>query len=57
MDDDARDGDRVTRDSDPGARDGDIDIETIRSRLEALERAVDHPDERREVRRTIGLID
>lgn len=57
MDDDAHDRDRVTRDGDPGAKGADIDIETIRTRLEALERAVDHPDERREVRRTIGLID
>ena len=37
--------------------DADVDIETVRARLKELEGAVDHPDERREVRRTIGLVD
>jgi uncharacterized membrane protein len=58
MDDaDARDRDPLSRDGDSEPRGDDIDIETIRTRLEALEQAVDHPDERQEVRRTIGLID
>ncbi len=39
----------------PGGR--DVDLETVRTRLEELENTVDHPDERREVQRTIGLLD
>lgn len=34
-----------------------VDLETIRGRLKELEETVDHPQERREVRRTIGLVD
>lgn len=58
MDDaDARDRGPIARDGDSEPPSDHIDIETVRTRLEALERTVDHPDERREVRRTIGLVD
>ncbi len=43
--------------TDASARHDDVDVGTIRDRLEELEAVVDHPDERREVRRTIGLVD
>lgn len=36
---------------------GAVDIDAIRDQLENLEATVDHPQERREVRRTIGLVD
>ena len=36
---------------------GDVDIETVRDQLEELEKTVDNPDERREVREAIGLVD
>ncbi|MFO7925697.1 MAG: DUF2391 domain-containing protein [Halobacteriota archaeon] len=57
MDEDARDHDPVTRDGESEPRGDDIDIDAVRRKLEALERTVDHPDERREVRRAIGLVD
>ena len=37
--------------------DDDIDLGAVRSQLKELEGTVDHPDERREVRRAIGLVD
>jgi uncharacterized membrane protein len=35
----------------------DVDIETVREQLESLERTVDEPHERQEVRQAIGLLD
>jgi len=49
-------------DTGAGGKNGDpegrnVDLETVRTQLEELENSVDHPDERREVQRTIGLLD